>query len=61
MSDEEDERHTGRRKERDTVKLEWRDYVAIGIAALQTVLLPIVLLLFAVVIISILLRVFVFR
>jgi hypothetical protein len=60
MSDQE-ERHTDRGKKRDDLKLEWRDYVAIGIAALQTVLLPIVLLLLAIVAVSILLRVVVFR
>jgi hypothetical protein len=32
------------RAKKEQVNLEWRDYVAIGIAALQTFLLPIVLL-----------------
>jgi len=48
-------------KQRGKLKLDWKDYVAISIAALQTTLLPIVLLLFAVVIISILFRVLIFR
>lgn len=61
MSSREDDKNTGRRKDRNSVKLEWKDYVAISIAALQTVLLPIVLLLFAVAVVSVLLRVLVFR
>jgi hypothetical protein len=48
-------------KRTKAVKLEWKDYVAISIAALQTVLLPIVLLLLAVVMISILFRFLIFR
>ncbi len=50
-----------REKQKGKLKLDWKDYVAISIAALQTTLLPIVLLLFAVVIISIIFRVFIFR
>jgi hypothetical protein len=48
-------------KKTEGVKLEWKDYVAIGIAALQTTLLPVVLLLLAVVVISILFRFVIFR
>jgi hypothetical protein len=50
-----------RENEERKLKLEWKDYVAISIAALQTSLLPFVLLLLAVVIISILFRVLIFR
>lgn len=35
---------------KEQVKLEWRDYVAITIAALQTVLLPVIIL-FAVILV----------
>jgi len=48
-------------KQKGKLRLDWKDYVAISIAALQTTLLPIVLLLFAVAIISVFLRVLVFR
>jgi hypothetical protein len=48
-------------KQKGKLGLDWKDYVAISIAALQTTLLPIVLLLFAIVIISVLLRGLVFR
>jgi len=48
-------------KQKGKLKLDWKDYVAISIAALQTTLLPIVLLLFAVVIISIFFRILIFR
>jgi hypothetical protein len=48
-------------RQKGKLKLDWKDYVAISIAALQTTLLPIALLLFAVVIISILFRVLIFR
>ncbi len=56
-----DGRERDKVKERKGVKLEWRDYVAIGIAALQTILLPFVLLLFAIIVISILFRLLIFR
>lgn len=50
-----------REKQKGKLKLDWKDYVAISIAALQTTLLPIVLLLFAVAIISVIFRVLIFR
>ncbi len=48
-------------KQKGKLRLDWKDYVAISIAALQTTLLPIVLLLFALVLISIVFRVLIFR
>ncbi len=51
----------GPEKQKEKLKLDWKDYVAISIAALQTTLLPIVLLLFAVAIISIVFKVLIFR
>jgi hypothetical protein len=56
-----EENHKTEPERRKVVKLEWKDYVAISIAALQTTLLPIVLLLVALVIISILFRVLIFK
>jgi len=42
-------------------KLDWKDYVAITIAALQTTLLPFILLLFVILAISIALGAFLLR
>lgn len=60
MGNKEENRNTEPER-RKAVRLEWKDYVAISIAALQTTLLPIVLLLLSVVIISILFRFLIFR
>ncbi len=43
------------------LKLDWKDYVAITIAALQSTLLPMVLLLFVLVIVTLLVVLLVFR
>ena len=42
-------------------RLDWKDYIAITIAALQTTLLPFVLLFFIILVISIAVGVFLFR
>jgi len=42
-------------------KLDWKDYVAITIAALQTTLLPFILLFFVILAVSIALGVFLFH
>mgnify|MGYP001148242744 CR=1 FL=1 len=61
MDDKREANAPGPKKQKGRLKLDWKDYVAISIAALQTTLLPIVLLLFAVVIISIFFKVLIFR
>jgi len=61
MDDKREVNAPGPEKQKGKLRLDWKDYVAISIAALQTTLLPIVLLLFAVVIISIFFRVLIFR
>jgi len=48
-----------RKKER--VRLDWKDYVAITIAALQTTLLPFILLFFVIIAVSIAIGIFFFR
>jgi len=48
-------------KEKMPPKLDWKDYVAITIAALQTTLLPFILLLFVILAISIALGAFLLR
>ena len=49
------------RRRGESPKLDWKDYVAVTIAALQTTLLPFVLLFFVILAISIVLGVFLFR
>lgn len=44
---------TEKKKTKKTEKLEWRDYVALTIALLQTTLLPFVLLIFVLLILII--------
>jgi len=48
-------------RRKKSLKLDWKDYVAITIAALQTTLLPFILLFFVILAISIVLGVFLFR
>ena len=46
---------------KEPVKLEWMDYVAITIAALQTVLLPVVILFMVILVFAVALGVLLFR
>ena len=46
---------------KESVKLEWKDYVAITIAALQTVLLPVVILFMVILVFAVALGVLLFR
>jgi len=48
-------------RRREPPKLDWKDYVAVTIAALQTTLLPFVLLFFVILAISIAIGVFLFH
>jgi len=48
-------------KRKKPPKLDWKDYIAITIAALQTTLLPFILLFFVIIAISIALGVFFFH
>jgi len=48
-------------REKKPPKLDWKDYIAITIAALQTTLLPFILLFFVIVAISIALGAFLLR
>jgi len=50
----------GERK-KEQPRLDWKDYVAITIAALQTTLLPFILLFFVIIAISIAIGIFFFR
>jgi len=59
VTEKEQAREEERRKE--LPRLDWKDYVAITIAALQTTLLPLVLLFFVILAISIALGVFLFH
>ena len=43
---------------KEPVKLEWKDYVAITVAALQTVLLPVVLLFTVILVLAVVFAVF---
>ena len=55
------ERERAWEDEKKPPKLDWKDYVAITIAALQTTLLPFILLLFVILAISIALGAFLLR
>jgi len=58
------EREQTRKEEerrKKTSRLDWKDYVAITIAALQTTLLPFILLFFVILAISIAIGVFLFH
>ncbi len=46
---------------KEPVKLEWKDYVAITVAALQTVLLPVVILFMVILAFAVTLGVLLFR
>ena len=48
-------------KKKQSPRLDWKDYVAITIAALQTTLLPFILLFFVIIAFSIAIGVFFFR
>ena len=48
-------------RKKEMPRLDWKDYVAITIAALQTTLLPFVLLFFVIIAISIAIGVFLFH
>ena len=53
---------TGREeRKKEQPRLDWKDYVAITIAALQTTLLPFILLFFVIIAFSIAIGVFFFR
>jgi hypothetical protein len=51
----------GKEAKKEPVKLEWRDYVAITIAVLQTVLLPVVILFAVILVFAIVFGLFMFR
>jgi len=48
-------------RKKEQVRLDWKDYVAITIAALQTTLLPFILLFFVIIAVSIAIGIFFFR
>jgi len=48
-------------RKKEQVRLDWKDYVAITIAALQTTLLPFILLFFVIIAVSIAIGIFLFR
>jgi len=53
---------TGREeRKKEQPRLDWKDYVAITIAALQTTLLPFILLFFVIIAVSIAIGIFFFR
>ena len=48
-------------RKKEQPRLDWKDYVAITIAALQTTLLPFILLFFVIIAVSIAIGIFLFR